>query len=352
MQHQEQYDTHSFRLHGPLNKIERIAEPKSPAAQEVLEQEERIAEAFTSDGFFVLKQCFDKNILLLFREFVNAYFDKCIQDLYDHGHIESPTYLSREILSDKVENDQDANQQRNKYTMQKGLQHGFREIVMRSPGRFELSLLHFDREESVEQKNKETMFRTYRLDENIPLLIEPLKSLLPRLVGPNYTSYEELKLCYVSLIIATPGSSDQSWHVDGGHASTSKHLPCHCFNVFIPLQDTPKALGPTELRPGTQFLTRNLGPMMLAARCRKTLKPPVWPELEFGDAIIFDYRVLHRGRANLSNHSLSPGGGVENIEENNKKTMGVDRNYLVLCYCEPWFKDILNFPPKSLYDPK
>jgi len=355
MQQQDGNDPHSFRLHMLLNNTERNTEPISPAESDALEQEEIIAEAFVTDGFFVLRQCFDRNVLLPFREFGNAHFNQCFQDLYDHGYIEVPSYRSREVLSntlDNAEEDDDANHQRYTYTLDQGVQHGFREIVMRSPGRYELSLLHFDRKQQIDQKNNETMFHTYRLDEKIPLLIEPLKALLPRLVGPNYTKYEELKLCHLSLLIATPGSSDQTWHVDGGHSNVSKHLPCHCFNIFFPLQDTPRALGPTEIRPASQFLTRNLGPMMLAAKCRKTLRLPVWPELAFGDAIVLDYRVLHRGRANLSSDSTSDGAGAgaANIETNSKQFPAMNRNYLVLSYSEPWFEDVLNFPKRSMYD--
>jgi ectoine hydroxylase-related dioxygenase (phytanoyl-CoA dioxygenase family) len=67
---------------------------------------------------------------------------------------------------------------------------------------------------------------------------------------------------------------------------------------------------------------------MLVAKCRKTLQAPVWPSLSLGDLLIFDYRILHRGRANRSNQR---------------------RNYLVLTYAEPWFQDVLNFPKRSMY---
>ena len=350
MQNRYGNDPHSFTLQPRSNNTEEADESKSPTGSEKLEYEEEIiAEAFARDGFFVLRQCFDKNVLLPFRDFANAYFDKCFQDLFENGHIEVPSYRYREILSNvsnNTEKDTDAlnKQFRPRYTLQKGVKHGFREIVMRSPGRYEVSLQYFD------QNDTETMFHTYQLDENIPLLVEPLKSLLPRLVGPNYNDYEDLKLCGLSLLIATPGSSDQSWHADGCHVNLSKHLPCHVFNIFFPLQDTPHILGPTEIRPASQFLTRNLGPMMLAAKCRKTLRRPVWPELAFGDAIVLDYRVLHRGRANVSGDSA--GTSEITTKTNNNEFKLMNRNYLVLCYSEPWFHDIINFPKRSMYDTK
>lgn len=69
--------------------------------------------------------------------------------------------------------------------------------------------------------------------------------------------------------------------------------------------------------------------MMLAAKCRRTLRAPVWPALKMGDALMFDYRVLHRGRANTTKDN---------------------RHFLVLTFCESWFEDILNFPRRSMLD--
>ena len=46
------------------------------------------------------------------------------------------------------------------------------------------------------------------------------------------------------------------------------------------------------------------------------------PSLQRRDVLIFDYRILHRGRANVSVN---------------------ERPILVLAYAKSWFKDILNF---------
>jgi ectoine hydroxylase-related dioxygenase (phytanoyl-CoA dioxygenase family) len=72
--------------------------------------------------------------------------------------------------------------------------------------------------------------------------------------------------------------------------------------------------------------------MMLLAKARGTLRPPVTPEWVVGDALVFDYRVLHRGKANVSST--------------------VDRPILVLTFSKPWYKDICNFPKRSMYDDK
>jgi ectoine hydroxylase-related dioxygenase (phytanoyl-CoA dioxygenase family) len=69
---------------------------------------------------------------------------------------------------------------------------------------------------------------------------------------------------------------------------------------------------------------------MLASKCRGTLRVPVWPPLQQGDAVCFDYRILHRGRANTTDQN---------------------RLVLVLTFCEPWFTDVLNFPKRSMKKP-
>eukprot|EP00984_Skeletonema_dohrnii_P028994 scaffold19276_cov82-Skeletonema_dohrnii-CCMP3373.AAC.4 len=116
----------------------------------------------------------------------------------------------------------------------------------------------------------------------------------------HHLNNDEYYLCNLSLLISTPGSPTQSWHADGGHTSLTTHHPCHVFNVFIPLVDVPLSMGPTELRPGTHVYTRDLARMMLLAKAKKRLREAVVPELRRGDALLFDYRILHRGRANLS----------------------------------------------------
>ena len=64
-----------------------------------------------------------------------------------------------------------------------------------------------------------------------------------------------------------------------------------------------------------------------------------------GDALIFDYRVLHRGRANMSDE--------EDEEEEEcvvgKDHGGRDRPVLVLTFARRWFVDVCNFPKRSIF---
>jgi hypothetical protein len=285
-------------------------------------QLDELANSFSNEGYLVLRQVLLPHLdIPAWYSFSNQCFQNCFQILYERGHIDSPIHCADGA-----------------YTLPQGMKNGFSEIVMRSPGRYELSLLHMlDIQNSGHDKAGET--NTSSSTTSLPplpcpnpeKLLEPIQTLLLS----RLTSSTSLKLVHFSLLVATPGSSDQSWHADGGHVRLDKHVTCHCFNVFIPLQDTPHCLGPTEIRPASHFLTRgnNLAKNMLVAKCRKTLKPPQWPSLQVGDLLMFDYRILHRGRANT--------------------TQQQNRNFLVLTFAEPWFDDMLNFPKsKSMYTRK
>ena len=253
--------------------------------------------SFDEDGFVCLASLFDGETVQRLREAASLNFEECFRRLYDGGHTPFPTY-------------RDANREgnENRYAISKGVTGGFKEIVMRSPGRFEMPF-GCDREPF---SNDAIM--------NVDVLLRIVDALF---------SGDDCYMCNMSIVNATPGSADQGWHADGGHINLQAHEECHCFNVFLPLVDVDVALGPTELRPGSQYLTRNLAPMMLAAKARGKLRKPVMPLLRAGDALLFDYRILHRGRANTSD---------------------ADRPILVMTFAKRTFKDRLNFPSKSIND--
>jgi hypothetical protein len=241
-------------------------------------------------------------------------FIRCFQILHDKGYTAFPTHHQQQH--------QQQQHHHGEYAIQCGVKHGFRQVVMRSPGRYEFSLLECQDRPSL----------------------DPILNILSTMIPPllNATSLTELKICHISLVIATPGATEQSWHSDGGHdiiphhqqqQQQQQHQPCHVLNVFVPLVNVPLELGPTELKPGTHWFTHNLVSQLLLAKARGNLQPPVIPECHLGDAVLFDYRILHRGKANRS-------------------TTGLDRTILVLTFSKPWYKDICNFPKRSMYDDK
>ena len=90
-------------------------------------------------------------------------------------------------------------------------------------------------------------------------------------------------------MLSMPGSVVQNWHSDGDHESTSVHLPPHCINVFFPLVPITALNGGTELVP-TSHIFGNYG----------TATDSVTPMPAPGQALLFDYRIKHRGLGNRS----------------------------------------------------
>ncbi len=198
------------------------------------------------------------------------------------------------------------------FTMGLGARSGFKEIVRRCDGRYELNLKAMD---GVVGAAGELC----RAIDGIGSVVKG--ELRECFEGQEYTLHG------YSLVIALAGSSGQQWHVDGPHLDRDNHRPCHCLNVFVPLVDMTMDMGPTEIKPGTHKYTRDTAKLMLGAKARGELLPPVAPVVKAGEAVCFDYRVLHRGLSNLSE---------------------VDRPVLVLTYAVDFFKDIYNFPTRSL----
>lgn len=289
----------SFQVHSSLPRREMAEKDGQNGGKQLRDR-------FSKDGFVCIRQALPPECLDEWRAVFTELWSFLFHELFEYGHTPFPM---DSCLSGADER---------KYALGLGVKNGFQEVVMRSPGRYELSLLNHDW--FTDQRGGFGL-----LDQ----LKSQLVSFVPSLLGK--TSWNELSIANLSFVVSTPGATKQGWHADGGHVSLEEHKPCHCFNVFIPLQDMPSMdWGPTELRPGSHYYTRNLAPMLLAARCRKELRPTLAPLLQAGDILAFDYRILHRGLANATEHQNRP--------------------VLVVTVCEPWFEDRLNFPKKSLYE--
>merc|ERR1711904_170042 len=102
------------------------------------------------------------------------------------------------------------------------------------------------------------------------------------------------------------------------------HTPPHIINIFLPLVNLTMAHGPTEYWPGSHIKGAN-----------KNKKPTTYdntlPSVSFtgevGDAIAFDYRVVHRGTPNFSDEM---------------------RPMFYFTCARPWVADDSNFPEESL----
>ncbi|EKX45508.1 hypothetical protein GUITHDRAFT_71319, partial [Guillardia theta CCMP2712] len=135
------------------------------------------------------------------------------------------------------------------------------------------------------------------------------------------------------MLYSLPGCSEQAWHADGEHLFASKDhplLPLHCLNVFVPLVDIVsrgvRANGGTEFCLGSHRLTCGQEDIIWQSPQHKDtighLEPPAPLDCSAGSIVLFDYRVLHRGLANLSEHA---------------------RPILYFTYARSWFQDVNNF---------
>ena len=126
-----------------------------------------------------------------------------------------------------------------------------------------------------------------------------------------------MKLIKSGCVVAMPGCPRQPVHPDGKHLfDEGDHLPPHCITVFVPLIDASGDLGPTELRPGTH---RRDCPSRNTRACETgDCEGVAFTSAKAGDAVMFDYRVLHRGGANSSTRQ---------------------RPLLYFAYARPWFTD-------------
>lgn len=240
---------------------------------------------FHEDGFLVLRGVLDPDL-------VRQLHDKAMSNFRE---LENLLLAQQDTPEGKQMKD----------VMGIGIKNCYKEIVQRHAQRFEMP---------------------YKMDDDafaITLRTEKIMSVVRGILG------EDCNVINKSLVVSTPGAADQAWHSDGPHVSATQNLPCHCLNVFVPLVDVTDLNGPTQFRPGSVSMTRDLKVEMLKAMVRKTLRPIRGPCMRAGDVLLFDYRVLHRGTANKS---------------------AAVRPVLVYTYAKPFYRDTLNFPKNSVFD--
>ena len=98
-------------------------------------------------------------------------------------------------------------------------------------------------------------------------------------------------LLYSGVMVARASTGDhQNYHKDGNHENESDEP--HALTVFVPLQPLTTANGPTEFRLGSHRRRAN--------DAKRMRQDGVAVMCDAGDALLFDYRVDHRGLANAS----------------------------------------------------
>jgi hypothetical protein len=196
------------------------------------------------------------------------------------------------------------------------------ELVRRSPGRYDLVV------ETDPDLNEGRGAPILALREGAPWL-----PFVRRVLGAD------ARLIHAGCVCSLPGSAVQGIHRDGKHLFSSGELggsvlPTHCLTVFVPLVPLTAAVGPTQFWPGTH-VTFGDAPRATSMSGSVTFAAPessgVQDEVVAvpGDAIVFDYRILHRGLANISDQA---------------------RPLAYFTFAKPWFRDATNYTKTSLFE--
>ena len=316
-----------------------------------------IRDTFNEEGYIVLKDFFNNDdtdsststtkslIEHDWYNFSNNYWNRIFETLHEKGHISQP----RHVMNDE-------------YMVGKIREPGYKEIVHRYPGRYELSLL--------KSNNTETLNLQYDMPSLQPILdkLHPIAQAIieqhPLYVAPDNDEGEEGTKQYnviYSMLISAYGSHTQKFHIDTKHISDTteeedaaavkndqqqedatssiqynQHWPAHIFNVFIPLVNiTTEDFGPTELIPkshiGTRIMYNEKYSRSEKIVAQSNFETPIAPFLNVGDVLMFDFRLLHRGLSNIDEREIN-------------------RPMLVLAYSIPTFQDTANWPGPSIFD--
>ena len=171
--------------------------------------------------------------------------------------------------------------------LQVGSSNGFHEVCLRSPGRYDVS----------------TQFSAFRQD-----LLEPIEAIVSNILGSDHAR------AFCGVVYSAPGSEDQQWHADSLHLE-STHKDANLISSLLALHDIDMSMGPTELAPMTHLLTNHMNnPRVngidIVYQHPENLNRPelvgalkdanICMALPAGSLILFDDRILHRGRGNKS----------------------------------------------------
>jgi hypothetical protein len=135
----------------------------------------------------------------------------------------------------------------------------------------------------------------------------------------------------VGCVLSLPGALEQYWHSDGEHRRSSKgeqgpemgpggarNDPPTVLCVFVPLVQLTEETGCTEFWSGSHRYDR-----LLAKKGEHALPGGTMGLVERGDAVAYDYRIVHRGTANRSDRArpiayyLYARRGCESVEDRN-----------------------------------
>ena len=177
-----------------------------------------------------------------------------------------------------------------------GSRAGFREVCLRSPGRYDVPC---------------------EFEEFPSELLERIEGIASKVLAEGTSKASEddgrepegLGRAFAGLVRAQPKSEAQIWHADSPHAFPEHRAP-HLLNVLVPSETVTREMGPTELVPGSHLLTNHLKDgaafgteILYQADSNSPQKigsseEPIAATMDAGSVLIFDDRILHRGGHN------------------------------------------------------
>jgi predicted nicotinamide N-methyase len=125
----------------------------------------------------------------------------------------------------------------------------------------------------------------------------------------------------VGCVVSYPHAPAQHFHADGRERGI--------VNVFLPLRDVTRALGPTSFKLGSHHWDHECQYPDRAAKRLAATAVEVTPELKKGALLLYDYRVMHRGGANATD---------------------AQRPVAYVMKSRPGLTDTWNFPRNSIWD--
>ena len=150
------------------------------------------------------------------------------------------------------------------------------------------------------------------------------KTLVNAILGPTN------RLVKCGCVLSLPSCGMQYWHSDGVHKGQSADFDSHdaalthALCVFVPLINLTEETGCTEFWAGSHKYA-----MLLQKGGEQSLPGGTLGLMNKGDALLYDYRTIHRGTANSSQSArpvcyfLYARDGYEDVEDQNFRTDSV-----------------------------
>ena len=130
-----------------------------------------------------------------------------------------------------------------------------------------------------------------------------LQQLLQQVLGDHDPASTE-----ITTITQWHGAPPQAWHSDtkeDGNALKFARTYSHSYSLFLPLQNTTRGMGATEVCPGTHYCANDLGDVCDSVMKGRGLQSAYHPNpvVPAGDGALLNQHVWHRGAPHRDRHA-------------------------------------------------